>query len=80
MKAEEQLQNAEFELQWIKALLAGQKRVLDMLANGDALPHILDVLCRVVEEQSNDVLVSFLLLDESGTHLRQDSKGYRIGE
>ena len=69
MKAEEQLGKTEVALQWSNALLAGQKRVLDMLAQGESLPRILDALCRVVEEQSNDVLVSFLLVDESGTRL-----------
>src|SRR5882762_538304 len=53
-----------------EALLAGQKRVLEMVAKGDALPRILDALCRVVEEHSSDILSSFLLLDANGTHLR----------
>ena len=47
-----------------------EKRVLEMIAKGDALPRILDALCRVVEEQSSDVLSSFLLLDANGIHLR----------
>src|SRR5467141_1423574 len=60
----------EAALRWSEALLAGQKRVLEMVAKGDALPRILDALCRVVEEHSSDILSSFLLLDASGTHLR----------
>src|SRR6267143_380176 len=60
----------EAALRWREALLAGQKRVLEMVAKGDALPRILDALCRVVDEHSSDVLSSFLLLDASGTHLR----------
>src|SRR5216684_7087789 len=60
----------EAALRWSEALLAGQKRVLEMVAKGDALPRILDALCRVVDEHSSDVLSSFLLLDASGTHLR----------
>src|SRR6202171_5890836 len=63
-------QRTEAALRWSEALLAGQKRVLEMVAKGDALPRILDALCRVVEEQSSDVLSSFLLLDANGTHLR----------
>jgi len=60
-----------------ETLLAGQKRVLEMVAKGDALPRILDALCRVVEEHSSDVLSSFLLLDAKGTHLRH-SAGPRL--
>src|SRR5713226_9424234 len=60
----------EAALRWSEALLAGQKRVLEMVAKGDALPRILDALCRVVEEHSTDILSSFLLLDASGTRLR----------
>jgi PAS domain S-box-containing protein len=63
-------QRTEAALRWTEALLAGQKRVLEMVAKGDALPRILDALCRVVEEHSSDSLSSFLLLDASGTHLR----------
>ena len=66
----EDRKRAEAALYWSEALLAGQKRVLEMVANGDALPCILDALCRVVEEQSSDILSSFLLLDANGTHLR----------
>jgi len=61
---------AEAALQWSEALLAGETRVLEMIANGEALPRILDTLCRVVEEQSSDLLSSCLLLDAPGTHLR----------
>ncbi len=53
-----------------EALLAGEKRLLEMMARGDALVLILDALCRLVEEQSGDVLCSILLLDPDGSHLR----------
>ena len=66
----EHQKRAEAALHWSEALLTGQKRVLEMIAKGDALPRILDALCRVVEEQSSDVLSSFLLLDANGIHLR----------
>ena len=66
----EDRKQAEAALQWSKALLAGEKRVLEMIAQGEALPHILEALCRVVEEQSSDMLASCLLLDANGTHLR----------
>ena len=53
-----------------EALLAGEKRLLEMMARGDALVVVLDALCRVVEAQSSDVLCSILLLDPDGRHLR----------
>jgi formate hydrogenlyase transcriptional activator len=66
----EDRKRTEAALQWSEALLAGEKRVLEMIAKGEALPHILEALCRVVEEQSSDILASCLLLDANGTHLR----------
>jgi len=51
-----------------EALLAGEKRILEMVARGDSLAHILDGLCRLVEEQAQDVLASVLLVD--GDRLR----------
>jgi PAS domain S-box-containing protein len=66
----EDRKRAEAALHWSEALLAGEKRVLEMIAKGEALPRILDTLCRVVEEQSSDMLSSCLLLDAHGTHLR----------
>jgi len=53
-----------------EALLAGEKRLLEMMARGDALALILDALCRLVEEQSGNVLCSVLMLDRDGIHLR----------
>ena len=46
-----------------EALLAGEKRILEMLAKGDSLSQILDSLCRLVEEQAPGVLASILLVD-----------------
>src|SRR5262249_24365021 len=66
----EDRKRAEAALHWSEALLAGQKRVLELIAQGEALPHILEALCRVVEEQSSDMLGSCLVLDANGTHLR----------
>ena len=48
-----------------EALLAGEKRILEMVAKGDSLAQILDSLCRLVEEQASDVLASILLLDRN---------------
>ncbi|HKA30205.1 MAG TPA: PAS domain S-box protein, partial [Candidatus Binatia bacterium] len=52
-----------------EALLAGEKRILEMVARGESLAQVLDGLCRLVEEHADDVLASILLLD--GDRLRQ---------
>jgi PAS domain S-box-containing protein len=46
-----------------EALLAGEKRVLELVAKGDPLPEILDSLCRMVEEQASGALTSVLLVE-----------------
>src|SRR5438309_9820956 len=53
-----------------EALLAGENRVLEMVAKGDSLADILDNLCRLVEQQSAGVLASILLMDANGKQLR----------
>jgi hypothetical protein len=50
-------------------VLAGEKRVLEMIAGGNALDSILDALCRVVEEISCGSLCSILILDAKGDRL-----------
>ena len=47
----------------------GQKRVLEMIASGETLPHVLDTLIRIIEMESPWMLGSVLLL-ENGTQLR----------
>jgi PAS domain S-box-containing protein len=54
-----------------EALLAGENRVLEMVAKGDSLSDILDKLCLLVEEQSSGVVASILLMDPNGKQLRQ---------
>ena len=51
-----------------EALLAGEKRILEMVARGASLAQILETLCRLVEEQIHDVLASVLLVE--GNRLR----------
>jgi len=53
-----------------EALIAGENRVLEMVAKGDSLADILDNLCLMVEEQSTGVLASILLMDPNGKQLR----------
>ena len=52
-----------------EALLAGEKRLLEMVAKGDSLPSILDAICRLVEELCSGCLCSILLLDSGGKRL-----------
>jgi PAS domain S-box-containing protein len=50
-----------------EALLAGEKRLLEMVAGGNTLTSILDALCRLVEETASGYICGILLLDTSGT-------------
>jgi PAS domain S-box-containing protein len=52
-----------------EALLAGEKRLLEMIATGVALKDILNALCLIIEEQRSGTLVSALLLNPDGVHL-----------
>ena len=52
-----------------EALLAGEKRLLEMIATGHSLPVILDGLCRLVEALAPGTLSSILLLDADGMRL-----------
>ena len=47
-----------------EALLAGEKRILELVARSVSLAQILDSLCRLVEEQTEDVLASILLVED----------------
>lgn len=50
---------------------AGEKRVLEVVAEGGSLGAALDALCRTVEEQCRPgARCSVVLLDEDGIHLR----------
>ncbi len=54
-----------------EALLEGQKRILELIIQGEPLPHVLTVLCRTIEELAQgEMLASVLLLDADGVHLR----------
>jgi signal transduction histidine kinase/PAS domain-containing protein len=57
------------ELEHGEALLAGENRLLEMVAKGESLPSILDGICRLVEENSSGSLCSILLLDANGDRL-----------
>src|SRR5882672_8113450 len=57
------------ELEQGEALLAGENRLLEMVAKGESLPVILGGICRLVEEISSGALCSILLLDANGDRL-----------
>ena len=54
-----------------EALIAGEKRVLELVARGNPLSEIMDSLCRLVEEQASGALASILLVD--GDRLKRGS-------
>ena len=47
----------------MEALLAGEKRMLEMIAAGEALPVVLDALCRTVEAQREGLHCSILVVE-----------------
>jgi PAS domain S-box-containing protein len=50
-------------------LLAGEKRLLEMVVSGHSLPGILDALCRLVESTDSGCYCSVALVDPTGTRL-----------
>jgi NO-binding membrane sensor protein with MHYT domain/two-component sensor histidine kinase len=51
-------------------LLAGEKRLLEMIAKGESRALILDALCRLFEELAGESLSSILLMDPNANRLR----------
>jgi PAS domain S-box-containing protein len=52
-----------------EALLAAEKRLLEMIATGVSLKEILNALCCIIEEQRPGTLASVLLLNPDRVHL-----------
>jgi len=52
-----------------EALMAAEKRVLEMIATGVPLKEILNALCLFIEEQRTGTLASVLLLNPDAVHL-----------
>ena len=67
--ANEELKREVGRRQRTEALQLGEKRILEMIASGAALPDILETIVRLIEAQSDEMLCSILLL-ENGTELR----------
>jgi PAS domain S-box-containing protein len=55
--------------------LAGQMRVLEMVATGVPLEATLDELVGLIESQEEGLTCSILIVDDSGTHFRRGSGG-----
>ncbi len=53
-----------------EALLAGEKRLLEMIARGDPLTQTLEALCRLAEQECPGATCAIRLVDEDGKHLR----------
>jgi PAS domain S-box-containing protein len=54
-----------------EALLAGEKRLLEMVASGRPMSDILEALCRLVESTVSGCYCSIVLLDPDGTKLQE---------
>ena len=52
-----------------EALLAGEKRLLEMVATGVPLKQIANALCQIIEAQRPGTLASVLLMNSDGVHL-----------
>jgi PAS domain S-box-containing protein len=52
-----------------ETLLAGEKRLLEMVTTGHSMSGILEALCRLVESAASGCYCSVLLLDAGGRHL-----------
>ena len=58
------------EREWAETLLAGEKRLLSMVAQGDPLAEVLGALCRTVEDAAPGRLCSVLSVDPDGVRFR----------
>ena len=57
----------------VKALLAGQNRILEMITQWEKLPDVLDRLARLIEEQLPKIRCAFFLVDKNGVNLRHSA-------
>ena len=53
-----------------ETLLAGENRLLEMLATGCTLSEFLDALCRLIEEIASGTLCGIVLVDPIGNRLQ----------
>jgi formate hydrogenlyase transcriptional activator len=53
-----------------EALLAAEKRTLEMIASGSSLEEILERLCVTIDGQTRNIKSAVMLMDADGMHLR----------
>src|ERR1700730_11154519 len=53
-----------------EALLAAEKRTLEMIASGACLADILGRLCETIDAEASNVISAVMLMDADGVHLR----------
>jgi PAS domain S-box-containing protein len=53
-----------------EALLAAEKRTLEMIASGASLAEILESLCETIDGQTRSIKSAVMLMDADGMHLR----------
>jgi PAS domain S-box-containing protein len=56
---------------WAEAVLAAEKKILELITGNNSLVTILEALCRLVEEMFSGSLCSILFLDADGKRLRK---------
>jgi PAS domain S-box-containing protein len=56
---------------WAEAVLAAEKKILELITGDNALATILEALCRLVEEMFSGSLCAILFLDADGERLRK---------
>src|ERR1700719_1275736 len=56
---------------WAEAVLAAEKKILELITGNNSLETILEALCRLVEEMFSDSLCAILFLDADGERLRK---------
>jgi PAS domain S-box-containing protein len=54
----------------VEALLAAEKRTLEMIASGACLADILERLCETIDAQASNIKSAVMLMDADGMHLR----------
>jgi len=60
-----------------EAVLAAQKRALELLVRGAPLTDVLDALCEIIESQSDQNFIATVLLVEESTGLLRSTAGHR---
>src|SRR5882724_9231011 len=74
-----ELATQKANLKRAEALLAAEKRTLEMIASGACLADILERLCETVDAQASNIKSAVMLMDADGMHLRT-AAGHRLAK